>query len=119
MNTQQLSEFVYGETYQASLVVMHWVVPYLPPDANETFSSRLEGLATAVPRLIATAALRRARVSCTELEVILQQCRDLFPREVNRTLCNRLIDIYRRSSDALQETAPQKKCENGNAGGTP
>lgn len=102
---------VYKNTYEAMLIVMKEVIPFLPQSEKFDLVDQLSRSCKAIPRLIAEGYAKRhqkmgfqkylddAMGECNETIVGLEQCRDLYA--VNRELIDKLLDIYDKSGRQL------------------
>jgi len=104
---------VYQGTYKAMLIVFKKILPKLPKLEEYDLTDQLRRSSKAIPRLIAEGHSKRhqkkgfqkylddAMAESNETIVSLCQARDLYPRDVDVTVCNELIDIYDKSSRQL------------------
>ena len=100
---------VYQNSYNACIEVMKRILPGIPEVEKNDLKSQLRRLVKAVPRLIAEGYAKRhqkhgfqkylddAMGECNETIVGLEQCRDLYGGNVDRELCEQLIDLYDKS----------------------
>ena len=104
---------VYQGTYQAMLVVFKHILPKLPKEEEYDLKNQLRRSSKAIPRLIAEGHSKRhqkkgfqkylddAMAESNETIVSLRQCRDLYARFIDVSVCNELIDIYDKASRQL------------------
>jgi four helix bundle protein len=104
---------VYRNTYEAMLTVFKQILPKLPKEEEYDLKDQLRRSAKAIPRLIAEGHSKRhqrrgfqkylddAMAESNETVVSLSQIRDLYPRYVDMTICNALIDSYDKASRQL------------------
>lgn len=97
---------VYQNTYKSMLVVMREVVPKLPHSEKYDLKDQLSRSCKAIPRLIAEGYAKRhqragfqkylddAMAECNETVVSLEQCKDLYLRSVDVSVCEELIKSY-------------------------
>ena len=97
---------VYQNTYQAMLVVMTKIIPVLPEIEKFDLKDQLSRSCKAIPRLIAEGYAKRhqklgfqkylddAMGECNETVVSLEQCRDLYSKQIDQTICNQLLNTY-------------------------
>jgi len=97
---------VYQRAYKACLVVMHQVVPKLPPSEKYDLASQLSRSCKAVPRLIAEGFAKKhqkkgfqkylddAMTESNESEVGMTQCRDIYFTEIDPNLSSSLVTEY-------------------------
>jgi len=104
---------VYQNTYKAMLLVMREIVPKLPTSEKYDLKDQLSRSCKAIPRLIAEGYAKRhqkfgfqkylddAMGECNETIVSIEQCKDLYPKYVNKEICDELIGIYDKSGRQL------------------
>ena len=104
---------VYRNSYKACIEVMTKIIPNLPESERFDLKKQLSSSAKAIPRLIAEGYAKRhqkhgfqkylddATGECNETIVGLEQCKDLYGTEVDRELCEQLIDSYDKSGRQL------------------
>jgi len=104
---------VYRNSYKACIEVMTKIIPNLPESEKFDLKKQLSSSAKAIPRLIAEGYAKRhqkhgfqkylddAMGECNETIVGLEQCRDLYEANVDRELCEQLIDLYDKSGRQL------------------
>jgi four helix bundle protein len=97
---------VYNRTYDAAIEVMKCIVPNLPKGEKYDLKDQLSRSCKAIPRLIAEGYAKRhqksgfqkylddAMAECNETIVSLSQCRDIYSKFIDNTLCNELINTY-------------------------
>lgn len=108
---------VYRSSYEACLVVMKEVVVKLPESEKYDLKDQLSRSCKAIPRLIAEGYAKRhqrlgfrkylddAMAECNETVVSLEQSRDLYGRNLDETVCQKLIEIYDRTGRQLYRLA--------------
>jgi len=108
---------VYQNTYHAMLIVYQHIIPKLPKEEKYDLVSQLRRSVKAIPRLIAEGHSKRhqkrgfqkylddAMTESNETTVSLYQVRDLYPNCVDLELCEKLIDIYDKSSRQIYNLA--------------
>jgi len=108
---------VYQNTYKASIIVMTKIAPHLPDSEKYDLKDQLSRSCKAIPRLIAEGYAKRhqkkgfqkylddAMGECNETIVSLSQARDIYPKYVDVSLCDQLIDIYDKSGRQLYNLA--------------
>lgn len=108
---------VYQRTYKLSVVVMGEVIPKLPLSEKYDLVDQLARSSKAIPRLIAEGYAKRhqkhgfqkylddAMAECNETIVSLSQCRDIYLKLINKTLCDELIKKYDISGRQLYRLA--------------
>ena len=108
---------VYQNSYTASIEVITMVVPKLPKEEQHDLANQLRRSAKAVPRLIAEGYSKKhqnkgfrkylddAMAESNEMIVSLSHVRDLYSRYVDPKLCEKLIDLYDKSSRQLYNLA--------------
>jgi len=104
---------VYQNTYKACIEVDRKIIPGIPDIEKNDLKSQLRRSVKAIPRLIAEGYAKRhqkhgfqkylddAMGECNETIVGLEQCRDLYGANVDRELCEQLIDLYDKSGRQL------------------
>jgi four helix bundle protein len=104
---------VYQNTYKACIEVMKRIIPGIPDIEKNDLKSQLRRSVKAIPRLIAEGYAKRhqkhgfqkylddAMGECNETIVGLEQSRDLYGANVDRDLCEQLIDLYDKSGRQL------------------
>jgi four helix bundle protein len=104
---------VYQSTYDAMLTVFKHILPGFPRVEEFDLKDQLRRSAKAIPRLIAEGHSKRhqkkgfqrylddAMAESNETIVSLSQARDLYPRCIDVSLCDELIDIYDKASRQL------------------
>ena len=97
---------VYRNTYRGMLIVMEKIVPNLPSNERFDLMDQIRRATKAIPRLIAEGYAKRhqkagfqkyiddAMAECNENIVSLEQCRDLYSKEVDVDICKKLISSY-------------------------
>ncbi len=111
----------FQRTYQASLIVMRQVIPFLP-DVGAGIRENLSCASADIPRMIASVVassngthrrspFSRALARVGDVIVLLSYCRDLHERYVNAALCEELLAMYgeaRRELVALNAGAHEE-----------
>jgi len=104
---------VYQGTYRACIEVVTRIIPKIPDFEKNDLKSQLRRSVKAIPRLIAEGYAKRhqrhgfqkylddAMSECNETIVGLDQCRDLYGANMDRDLCEKLIDLYDKSGRQL------------------
>lgn len=104
---------VYQNSYSASVEVINKIVPNLPKFEQDDLADQIRRSAKAIPRLIAEGYSKKhqkkgfqkylddALAESNEMIVSLSHTRDLYSNYVDPKLCERLIDIYDKSSRQL------------------
>jgi four helix bundle protein len=104
---------VYQNSYKACIEMMKRIIPAIPEIENHDLKSQLRRSVKAIPRLIAEGYAKRhqkygfqkylddAMGECNETIVGLEQCRDLYGENVEKELCEQLIDLYDKSGRQL------------------
>ena len=104
---------VYRNTSEAAVIVIQKILPKLPREERFDLDSQLRRSAKEVPRLIAEAYSKRFQIKgyqsllddateeSNESMVSQSQVRDIYGIETEQ--CNRLIDLYDKSSRQLQK----------------
>lgn len=95
---------VYKNTYEAMLIVMKDIIPFLPESEKYDLKSQLSRSSKAIPRLIAEGYAKRhqkagfqkyiddAMGECNETVVSIEQVKDIYAIKVQ--ICDDLIKIY-------------------------
>lgn len=108
---------VYQNSYTASIEVITKIVPKLPKEEQYDLADQMRRSAKAVPRLIAEGYSKKhqnkgfrkylddAMAESNEMIVSLSHVRDLYSRYVDPKLCEKLIDLYDKSSRQLYNLA--------------
>jgi four helix bundle protein len=108
---------VYQNSYKASVEVITKIVPKLPKEEQYDLANQLRRSAKAIPRLIAEGYSKRhqnkgfqkylddAMAESNEMIVSLSHARDLYSNCVDPKLCDKLIDLYDKSSRQLYNLA--------------
>ena len=108
---------VYQNSYTASIEVITKIVPKLPKEEQYDLANQMRRSAKAVPRLIAEGYSKKhqnkgfqkylddAMAESNEMIVSLSHVRDLYSGYVDPKLCERLIDLYDKSSRQLYNLA--------------
>lgn len=104
---------VYQNSYSASIEVVSKIVPNLPKCEDDDLSDQMRRSSKAIPRLIAEGYSKKhqkkgfqkylddAMAESNEMIVSLSHARDLYSNYVDPKLCEKLIDIYDKSSRQL------------------
>ena len=104
---------VYQNSYSASVEVINKIVPNLPKFKQDDLADQIRRSAKAIPRLIAEGYSKKhqkkgfqrylddALAESNEMVVSLSHTRDLYSNHVDPKLCEKLIDIYDKSSRQL------------------
>jgi four helix bundle protein len=104
---------VYQNSYRACMEVITRIISTTPDFEKNDLKSQLRRSVKAIPRLIAEGYAKRhqkhgfqkylddAMGECNETIVGLEQCRDLYGANVDRKLCEQLIDLYDKSGRQL------------------
>jgi four helix bundle protein len=104
---------VYQNSYSASIEVISKIVPKLPKFEQNDLADQIRRSAKAIPRLIAEGYSKKhqkrgfhkylddALAESNEMIVSLSHTRDLYSNYVDPKLCEKLIDIYDKSSRQL------------------
>lgn len=99
---------VYQLAYKASIIIMKEIVPKLPESEKYDLKDQLSRSCKAVPRLIAEGFAKKHQKSgfqkylddamgeANETQVSLCQCRDIYPKNIDVKLCQKLIATYDR-----------------------
>ena len=97
---------VYRDSYEAMLIVLKDVVPYLPMNERYDLTEQISRSSKSIPRLVAEGYAKRhqkagfqkylddAMAESNELVVSLTQCLDIYPSLVKRESCHDLINMY-------------------------
>lgn len=97
---------IYQNAYQAAILVMKKIIPFLPTSEKYELVSQLSRSAKAIPPLIAEGFAKKhmpksfmkylddASGECNEVIVHLSFCQDLYPNTINKELCTDLINKY-------------------------
>jgi four helix bundle protein len=97
---------VYERSYKCCLMVMTKIIPGLPDSEKFDLKDQLARSSKAIPRLIAEGYGKRhqkhgfqrylddAMGECNETIVSLSQCRDIYGKCIDNTLCEQLIKEY-------------------------
>jgi four helix bundle protein len=108
---------VYQSSYAASIEVITKIVPKLPKEEQYDLCDQLRRSSKAVPRLIAEGYTKKhqkkgfqkylddAMTESNEMIVSLSHVRDLYSSYVDPKLCEKLIDVYDKSSRQLYNLA--------------
>jgi four helix bundle protein len=108
---------VYRNSYAASIEVITKIVPKLPKEEQYDLTDQLRRASKAVPRLIAEGYSKKhqkkgfqkylddAMAESNEMIVSLSHVRDLYSKNIDPELCERLIDVYDKSSRQLYKLA--------------
>ncbi|MEW6376016.1 MAG: four helix bundle protein [Thermodesulfobacteriota bacterium] len=112
---------VYQNTYAASIEVISKIVPKLPKVEQDDLADQLRRSAKAIPRLIAEGYSKKhqkkgfqkylddAMAESNEMIVSLSHARDLYSSYADPKLCEKLIDVYDKSSRQLYNLATKWK----------
>lgn len=104
---------VYQNSYNASIEVMKKIVPKLPEIEKNDLKSQISRACKAIPRLIAEGYGKRHQKrgfqkylddsisESNEMIVSIGHCKDIYDEFVDVKLCNKLIDIYDKTSRQL------------------
>jgi len=104
---------VYQGTYKGCIEVITKIIPRLPDFEKNDLTNQLRRSVKSIPRLIAEGYAKRhqkhgfqkylddAMAECNETIVGLEQCKDLYGANVDRKLCEELIDLYDKSGRQL------------------
>ena len=108
---------VYQNSYTASIELITKVVSKLPKEEQHDLANQLRRSAKAVPRLIAEGYSKKhqnkgfqkylddAMAESNEMIVSLSHVRDLYSTYVDPKLCEKLIDLYDKSSRQMYNLA--------------
>ncbi len=108
---------VYQNSYTASIEVIAKIIPNLPREEQHDLANQLRRSAKATPRLIAEGYSKKhqskgfqkylddAMAESNEMIVSLSHVRDLYSRYVDPKLCEKLIDLYDKSSRQMYNLA--------------
>ena len=112
---------VYQNTYSASIEVITKIVSKLPRVEQDDLADQLRRSAKAVPRLIAEGYSKKhqkkgfqkylddAMAESNEMIVSLSHVRDLYANHVDPNFCEKIIDVYDKSSRQLYNLATKWK----------
>jgi four helix bundle protein len=112
---------VYQNSYNSSIEVITKIVPQLPKEEQYDLANQMRRSAKAVPRLIAEGYSKKhqskgfqkylddAMAESNEMIVCLSHVRDLYSAFVDPKLCEKLIDLYDKSSRQLYNLAKKWK----------
>jgi four helix bundle protein len=112
---------VYQNSYTGSIEVITKIVPKLPKEEQHDLANQLRRSAKAIPRLIAEGYSKKhqskgfqkylddAMAESNEMIVSLSHVRDLYSNCVDPKLCERLIDLYDKSSRQLYNLSTKWK----------
>lgn len=112
---------VYNNSYSASIEVIAKIIPYLPKEEQYDLANQLRRSAKAIPRLIAEGYSKRhqnkgfqkylddAMAESNEMIVSLSHVRDLYSSCVDPKFCEKLIDLYDKSSRQLYNLSTKWK----------
>jgi four helix bundle protein len=101
---------VYKNSYAASIDAITKIATKLPREERDDLADQLRRSAKAIPRLIAEGYAKRhqrrgfqkylhdALAESNEMIVSLSHARDLYSSHVDPVLCDKLIDIYDKTS---------------------
>jgi four helix bundle protein len=104
---------VYQNSYSASIEVISKIIPHLPKYEQDDLADQMRRSAKAIPRLIAEGYSKKhqkkgfqkylddAMAESNEMIVSISHTRDLYSNYVDPKLCEKLIDIYDKSSRQL------------------
>ena len=104
---------VYQLAYQSAILVITELLPRLPKEERYDLKDQLSRSVKAVPRLIAEGYAKRhqnrgfqkylddALAESNETMVGLEQCKDIYGKYVDVSLCVRLLDNYDKISRQL------------------
>ena len=104
---------VYGSSYEAAIKVVMQIVPRLPKEEQYDLADQLRRSAKAVPRLIAEGYAKRhqnkgfqkylddALAESNETQVSLEQCKDIYGKYLDGSLCTQLVETYDKISRQL------------------
>ena len=108
---------VYKNAYAGSIEVITKIIPKLPKVEQNDLGDQLRRSAKAVPRLIAEGYSKKhqkkgfqkylddALAESNELIVSLSHVRDLYSQYVDPIFCEKLIDLYDKTSRQLYNLA--------------
>jgi four helix bundle protein len=108
---------VYQNSYSASLEVITKIVPKLPKEEQHDLADQMRRSAKAISRLIAEGHSKRhqnkgfqkylddAMAESNEMIVCLSHVRDLYLMYVDPMFCEKLIDLYDKTSRKLYNLA--------------
>jgi len=112
---------VYRNSYAASIEVINKIVVKLPKEEQYDLANQMRRSAKAVPRLIAEGYSKRhqnkgfqkylddAMAESNEMIVSLCHTRDLYSKFIDPVLCEKLIDLYDKSSRQLYNLSTRWK----------
>ena len=104
---------VYQNTYKASIVILTKLIPKLPQEERYDLCDQIRRSCKAIPRLIAEGFAKKhqkkgfckylddALAESNEMIVCLSHCKDIYSKYVNPNSCERLIDLYDKSSKQI------------------
>ena len=104
---------VYQNTYKVSIVILTKLIPKLPQEERFDLCDQIRRSCKAVPRLIAEGFAKKHQVKgfckylddalaeSNEMIVCLSHCKDIYPKHVNPDSCEKLIDLYDKSSKQI------------------
>lgn len=108
---------VYKDSYAAILIVFKKILPVIPKEERYDLYDQLRRSVKAIPRLIAEGHSKRhqnkgfqkyiddAHAESNETIVSISQVRDLYAPQYLLELCDKLIDIYDKTSRGLYNLA--------------
>jgi four helix bundle protein len=108
---------VYQNSYSASLEMLTKIVPKLPREEQYDLADQMRRSAKAIPRLIAEGHSKRhqnkgfqkylddAMAESNEMIVSLSHTRDLYSSFVDPKFCEKMIDLYDKTSRQLYNLA--------------
>jgi four helix bundle protein len=108
---------VYQNSYSSSLEVITKIIPKLPKEEQHDLADQMRRSAKAVPRLIAEGHSKRhqnkgfqkylddAMAESNEMIVCLSHVKDLYSTYVDPEFCEKLIDLYDKTSRQLYNLA--------------
>jgi four helix bundle protein len=108
---------VYQNSYSSSLEVITKIIPKLPKEEQHDLADQMRRSAKAVPRLIAEGHSKRhqnkgfqkylddAMAESNEMIVCLSHVKDLYSKYVDTEFCEKLIDLYDKTSRQLYNLA--------------
>jgi four helix bundle protein len=112
---------IYQNSYKGSIEVITKIVPKLPREEQYDLANQMRRSAKAIPRLIAEGYSKKhqnkgfqkylddAMAESNEMIVCLSHVRDLYSKFVDPNLCDRLIDLYDKSSRQIYNLAKKWK----------
>jgi four helix bundle protein len=104
---------VYNNSYSASIEIITRIIPHLPKEEQYDLASQLRRSAKAIPRLIAEGYSKRhqnkgfqkylddAMAESNEMIVSLSHARDLYSICIDPKFCEKMIDLYDKTSRQL------------------